>query len=62
MKHHISRVLEPIQSFFRHEAFSGLLLLFFAALAIILANSPRAAIKLCLTLFPSQGLRRIISI
>ncbi|MBF1688066.1 MAG: Na+/H+ antiporter NhaA [Selenomonas sp.] len=40
MKHHISRVLEPIQSFFRHEAFSGLLLLFFAALAIILANSP----------------------
>ena len=40
MKHHISRALEPIQSFFRHEAFSGLLLLFFAALAIILANSP----------------------
>jgi Na+/H+ antiporter nhaA len=39
MKHHIVRALDPIQSFFRHEASSGILLLFFAALAIFLANS-----------------------
>lgn len=40
MKQKLDSALEPIQSFFRHESSSGILLLFFAALAMILANSP----------------------
>lgn len=43
MKHHITRALDPIRTFFRHEAFSGILLLLCAVLAIALTNSPFAA-------------------
>ena len=39
MRQKLAFALEPIQSFFRHEASSGILLLFFAALAMALANS-----------------------
>ncbi|WP_338626238.1 Na+/H+ antiporter NhaA [Selenomonas sp. TAMA-11512] len=38
----IAIALGPIQAFFRYEASSGILLLFFAVLAMILANSPWA--------------------
>ena len=39
MKQKLAFALEPIQSFFRHESSSGILLLFFAVLAMVLANS-----------------------
>jgi len=39
MRQKLAFALESIQSFFRHEASSGILLLFFAALAMALANS-----------------------
>ena len=43
MRQKLAFALEPIQSFFRHEASSGILLLFFAALAMALKRPEEGA-------------------